>query len=75
MRVQVRKLAYGEHGGNQSLPTVWLGTGEGEYAVKWSADDAESVVALFLLVRGRHWSLAVPPFLDTPVRTLLILNL
>ena len=49
------------------MPTVWLATNYGEFAVNWKAADAESVVALFLLVRGRHWFLGVPPFADAAV--------
>ena len=59
--------AFGKHGGNRSLSTVWPATNYGEFAVNWRAADAQSVVALFLLVRGRHWFLGVPPFADARV--------
>ena len=56
-------LAWGhKHGGNNSVPTVFMSGSYGEFMTNWAYDDAESVVATFMLVRGRHWFLGVPPF-------------
>ena len=53
-----------KHGGNLSRPTVYMATDYGEFAVPWAASDAESVIAVFLLARGMHWFLGVPPFME-----------